>query len=324
MNKRSFNFDKNSHTYTDDRNYAYTSVTTVIHKYVPPFDRVKHAKRLARNGKGHYEGKGWREILSMWDTVTDTALDKGNNRHDYLEQGVKTSSGFQINYKSLSRSANETYTIQDILIDHDYGLVDLVMLEQEIGIKYPKIWEAISYYVNLGFRVYSEIVVYDDKYLISGMIDLLLVHPDKRFVIIDWKTNKHDIVFKSGYFKRDADQQTTSQWISKSEYFLAPLDSLEYCNGNVYAMQLSLYSRLAEKFGLTFEYIVLCHIREHYQLNKYGMPYRDSNGQFITIPELGERVEFHGIPFYKGYVDTMVNHHYNKTTGIYGMQGKIF
>jgi len=324
MDKRTFNFNEKEHTYTDDRNYAYTSVTTLIHKYVPVFDRVKHAKRLARTGKGHYQGKSWREILRMWDEVTDTALTKGNDRHDFVEKGVKNSSGFTENWEKLSRGHGNMYTVGDILEDHNYGLVDLVLLEQEIGIRYPKIWEAVAYYVNLGFRVYSEIVVYDDKYLVSGMIDLLLVHPDGRFVIIDWKTNKHDIVFEAGYYKRDEHQQTTSQWVKKSEYFLAPLDGLELCNGNTYAMQLSLYARLVEKFGLKFEYIILCHIREHYQSNKYGMPLKDDRGQYITIPELGERVQFHDIPFYRGHVDTMMNHNYNKTTGIYGMQGKIF
>ena len=324
MGKRLFVFDPTEHKYTDDRNYAYTSVTTLIHKYCPPFDRVKHAKRLARTGKGHYVGKSWREILTMWDTVTDTALDKGNARHDFLEEGVKQSTGFIDNWKSISRDPKEMYTIEDILEHHEYGLVDLLLLEKAIGVKYPKIWEAITYYVNRGFKVYSEIIVFEDKYLVSGMIDLLLVHSDKRFVIIDWKTNKHDIKFEAGYYKRDDEQQTLNQWVSKTEKFLAPLDSLDYCNGNTYAMQLSTYARLVEKFGFKFEYIILCHIREHYQLNKYGMPYRNSEGQFITIPELGERITFLDIPFYRGHVDSMLNHNYNKTVGIYGMQGKMF
>ncbi len=324
MAKRIFNFDEGSHTYTDDRNYAYTSVTTLKDKYCQQFDRVKHAKRLARTGKGHYYGKTYKEILAMWDKVTDTALDKGNSRHNFLEKGVKKASGFVENWEKVKRPSGEMYTIPDILEDHNYGLIDLKLLEETIGIKYPAIWIAISHYVKLDFRAYSEIVVYDDKYLVSGMIDLLLVHSDGRFVIIDWKTNKHDIKFEAGYYKRDEDQQTTTQWVTKSEKFLAPLDGLDHCNGNEYAIQLSLYSRLVEKFGLRLEYIILCHIREHYQKNTYGMPYRDKEGQFIPIPELGERVQFHDIPYYKGHVDSMMNHNYNKTIGIYGMQGKIF
>lgn len=324
VKNRKITFDAKTHTYTDDRNFAYTSVTTLKDKYCPAFDRVKHARRLARSGKGHYKGKSWREILRMWDEVTDTALDKGDDRHDFIDRGVKESSGFNKIWNKVKRGKGEMYSLPDILKDHSYGLIDLKILEQTIGIKYPKIWEAISYYVKLGFRAYSEIIVYDEKYLVSGMIDLLLVHLDKRFVIIDWKTNKHDIVFESGYYKRDDDQQTTKHWVKKSEYFLAPLDGLELCNGNEYAIQLSTYARLVEKFGLRFEYMILVHIREHYQNNKYGMPLKDSQGQFITVSELGERVQFHAIPFYRGHVDNMMNHNYNKTTGIYGMQGSIF
>jgi len=324
MNKRIFTFDEGQHIYTDDRNFAYTSVTTLIHEYVPQFDSLKHAKRLSRSGKGHYAGKSYKEILAMWEEVTDDALTKGNNRHNFLEDNVKEATGFSEQWKTIKRAPGQMYTVSDILEDHKYGLMDLDKLEQTVGIRYPKIWEAIKYYVDRGFRVYSEIVVYDEKYLISGMIDLLLVHPDRRFVIIDWKTNKHDMLFESGYFKRDEHQQTTREWMKKSEYFKAPLDGLEHCNGNVYSMQLSLYSRLAEKLGLKLEYVIIAHIREHYQANKYGMPLRDGKGKYITIPELGERVDFHAINYYKGHVDNMMNHYFNTTMGIYGNQQKMF
>jgi hypothetical protein len=324
MDKRIFTFDEASHTYTDDKNFAYTSVTTCTGKYKPVFDAKGNARRLAREGQGHYAGMTEKEILKSWEKITDHALDKGNARHDYLENGVKTSTGFKEEWNKIKKPRGRIYTLADIKENHKYGLVDLDLLADLIGVRYPKVWEAIKWYVDRDYKFYSEIVVYDTKHLISGMIDLMAIHSSGKFVIIDWKTNKHDIVFKSGYWKKDKEKQYTGTWIDKREYMLAPLDSIENCNGNQYAMQLSTYARLAENFGFKYEYMILTHIREHYQLNAYGRPIIGKDGMFIPIPELGERVEFHSIPYYKAPVENMMNHHYNKTIGNYGMQFKIY
>lgn len=315
---RTLIFNEKAHSYKDDRDYSYTSVTTLVHKYVPEFDTVKAAKSCARKGQGRYSGKTYKEIIEMWNNVTDTALDKGNNRHNFLEAGVKDATGFDAAFRKIQRGEGQMYTVPDIMQNHDYGLADLDKLSSLIGVRYPKIWEAFEHYTKLGFKVYSEIVVYDEDYLVSGMIDILLVHPDGRFVILDWKTNKHDMKFEAGYYRRDSNQQYTDEWVAKTEYMKAPLDGMQHCNGNVYSMQLSTYARLCEKFGLKLEYIILAHIRENYQLNKYGMPYTDDNGLYIPIPEMGERVEFHPIRYYKGHVDSIMNHNYNKGMGLFG------
>jgi len=321
MEKRILYFYPDNHRYTDDANRDYISVTTLIDEYVPKFDKKKMAREMARRGKGIYKGKSTGEIINMWNDITENALDKGNRKHNRLEENVKDTNNFNKAIKTLiyrDTTSNRLYTIDDIMVDHSYGSVDLPRFKELIYEDYPKIYDAIKYYVDRGYKAYPELGIYNSDFNITGLIDLPLVNFDLgKFVVLDWKTNKHDMKFESGYYKKDNDLQYTDKWVKSYKHFLAPLDGLEYCTGNKYSMQLSTYSRLLEYFGFTCEGIILVHIRDAYVLNKYGMPFRDETGDFIVDTTKKERVELHWINYMRQNVNNMINHYYNKTVGAY-------
>jgi len=80
-------------------------------------------------------------------------------------------------------------------------------------------------------KVNSEMLLYNDEFKIAGTSDLIYDQGD-HFTISDFKTNKK-FKFSSEF----------------NEYFKVPIDHLQYCEHNMYALQMSLYAKLYE--GMT-------------------------------------------------------------------------
>lgn len=321
MDRKKLYFYEDDHKYFDDDKKEYISVTTLIKRYEPQFDKRKEARNIARRGQGMYKGKNMYEVEKMWNNMTIKANERGNEKHNFLENGIKEFNNFKASFKTaiFRNDEHRLYTIDNIMTDHDYGTLDIEKFKELVKPRYPKIVEAVEYYANKGYRAYPELGIYNSDYYVSGLIDLPMINFDTGlFVIIDWKTNKHNIVFESGYYKKDKALQYTDKWVKTHKHFLAPLESLEYCLGNKYTLQTSTYARLLEYFGLTCEGIIICHIKHEFKLNRYGMPYRDNTGDFVPLLDKPEIVKFHWVPYMKNAVDIMINHYYNKTIGTYG------
>ena len=292
-------FDEPTHKYTDEYGNAYISVSTCVHKFVPVFKRDYWAKYKAAE-----VGTSEQSILAQWDHVNKTSVDKGNKKHNALETAIKSTSKFHkavniININNVTRC----YSVFDLFANSDIGEMSLEAFYNKIGHKYPLIYRTIEYYVNKGYKIFSEINVYDPVNLISGTIDVLLIKDDN-FIIIDWKTNRNEIKFKAGYYKKDkATNELTDEWVSAKKYLLYPLDNLEDCIGTHYTLQLSLYSRLVELFGYTPQLILLFHIRDQYILNKWGMPRKDERGVYIVDKTKPEHIQHHVIPYLRNDVD---------------------
>lgn len=297
-------FDEPSHKYTDECGNVYTSVTTAIHKFIVPFKRNYWAKiKAAESNTSEHV------IKKQWDNINKHSIDKGNKKHGDLENAIKSTSKFSkavniININNITRC----FSVYDLLSNSDIGEMSLEEFYNKIGYKYKIIFDTIKYYVDQGFRIYSEINVYDPINLISGTIDVLLVKGNK-FVIIDWKTNRNDILFEAGYYKKDKEtNELTDIWVPSKKYMLYPMDHLEDCTGIHYSLQLSMYANLVELFGYTNMVMILFHIRDSYVLNKYGMPRKDERGLYIIDKEKPENVNYHIIPYLRNEVETLRNY----------------
>lgn len=270
-NNISIFFDEEKHKYTDSNNRKYTSVTTVIGYYENKFDEKKYeiakaCERIGQNPKHpkypKYVGKTVDMILAEWEQASIDGCTIGNSHHNYLDSSVKLANG----YRSLTQSkftGNKIYTINDILNSPTFGRVDLDYFEK-LGVKdrYPKIFNTISYLVEQGYLIYSEICTFDSVYNISGLIDILAIKGNK-FIIIDWKTNKAPLMYKSGYFEKDLEGNLTDVFIENDDKFKFPLHKYPQSIGHKYTFQLSLYDFLTEQFGLECIGNLLCHIRHN-------------------------------------------------------------
>jgi hypothetical protein len=299
MEERFIFFDEAKHKYTDQYGNVYTSVTTGIHKFVPAFKKEYWAKRKAAE-----LGTSEQSIKRQWTDINKNSLNIGNSKHNKLESAIKSTSKFSkaVNIITIN-NIQRCYSISDLRDNKDIGEMSLDAFYNKIGKKYPIIFKAIKYYVDLGFKIFSEINVYDPINLISGTIDVLLVKDDM-FVIIDWKTNRNEIKFESGYYKKDkSTNELTDIWVPVKRYLHYPIDNLEDCNGTHYSLQLSMYGNMVEQFGYRNIGMILFHIRDAFELNRYGQPKKDKNGIYIIDKTKPEQVNYHIIKYLKEDVE---------------------
>lgn len=300
---RSLYFNDSTHSYKDEFDNKYTSVTTVIHKYVNEFKEKEVAamcERIGRNPRHpkylRYKNKSVKQILCEWEIERNRACTEGTAKHNYLEDIIKSSS----NYKAISNSTDyvKLYTVDDIISNHNFGRIKLSHRKiKDLAVKYPKIYNVIKSLVEQGYNIYSEVAVYDGQRLISGLIDILAVKGDE-FIIVDWKTNKAPIRFEAGYYLKDDYNQLTDVFKETFAIMKYPLDDLADSVGNHYALQLSLYAYLVESFGFKFAGLMLMHIRTTGEAI-------DNKGDMCKT----EVVELLNMPYLKSNIENMLLHH---------------
>lgn len=299
-------FEEKAHKYNDSLGNPYTSVTTLIHKYQPEFNRSYWLRKKAKE-----LGLTEKQVAQNWKDITDESCARGNNTHNFLEDNIKEVSQFAKAVKYLHAKDGQMFTLADLNAINVQPL-DINVFREATNNKYPEIYRVFEYYTNLGYTIYSEIGMFLIDYLVSGTIDILCIRPTD-FVILDWKTNKDGLQFDSGYFRKDKTikpHQLTNEWINKNETLKAPVSNLPNCNGSIYSLQLSLYAMGVHLItGLPCNGLGLCHIASPFILNKYGMPLKDAKGMY-TIDETKEEVAaWHRIKFYHKEAMAILNDH---------------
>ena len=289
-------FHEEGHKYNDTFGNEFISTTTLLHKYAPEFDKdywlKKKAKELSISEK---------RLAEQWKNITDEACERGTRTHNNLEDGIKENSMFKQAVKYMIKENGEMITVADIPnIDMNIKVLDVNEFKDMTENKYPEIYRVFQWYIDRGYKIYSEIGMFLIDSLISGTIDVLLIR-DEDFVIGDWKTNRGGLKFEAGYYKKDKSQkpaQLTNTWVTKKEFLLPPVANLPNCNGSIYNLQLSLYAYAVQKIlGLPCKGLWLCHIDSDFVLNEYGMPKRFPDGLYHVKNNPIEKTTFFKMPY---------------------------
>lgn len=302
-------FDEGPHKYTDTLGNEYRSVTTLIGDYYNHFNADYWAHKKARE-----QGKSEKAIRAEWDRIRDEACERGTKQHNGLEDAIKEVSKF----KNCIRYLNDTVSGRVITIADVPALIpnplNIDEFKEATNNKYPEIYRVFDFYTERGYVIYSEIGAFLMDYLISGTIDIFCYRPTD-FVILDWKTNRDGLKFEAGYYKKDKStipNQLTNEWVKKKQTMLPPLNHLDDCNGMHYSMQLSLYALMAEIIlDIPCTGLGLCHIASPWVLNKYGQPYRDSEGYHVD-PDGEETVKWFKIQYLKDEAKALLRDRYYK------------
>lgn len=313
------NFDPVEHKYTDDNGLVYTSVTTVIGKYKPKFNQKYWAMYTALKEAGFKVRPDFEKnrfivvngitrtidslysepvacfevelVLQKWANLTKAACDRGNEIHDFLEDNINDSKeGGAATNAVIKPSLGNQSELLEIKTVHELD-------QTAVKDRYPSIYKTLKNLINKGLVLYAEKRIYSTTYQIAGMIDVLAVyHPTKKFMILDWKTNKDEMLFTSGYFKKTKIQGKyvkTDTFVPKQSYLKAPLNNIEDCKGMIYSLQLSLYAFIMELWG--------------YKLVKDGL--------WIYHLRPGLEPKLMGIRYMKKEIQLMLNHHIGKHAG---------
>lgn len=300
-------FDEPQHKYTDTLGNGYISTTTILHNYLPKFDKSYWLRKKSKE-----LGISEKKLEQQWDTIKDEACERGSNTHNGLEDGIKGGSQFKKAIQYLeARQTGEMITVADIpTILGNYRLLDLSEFIELTENKYPQIYEVFQRYTDNGYQIYAEIGTFLIDFLVSGTIDVLLLREDK-FVIGDWKTNRGGLKFEAGYFKKDKSQkpaQTTDIWVPKQDFLLPPVNNLPNCNGSVYNLQLSMYAFMVELIlGIPCIGMWLCHIDSDFELNEYGQPKRFPDGLYHIKENPKEKTTFHVMQYRKQEIELILN-----------------
>jgi len=299
-------FNEEEHKYTDQFGNVYTSATTKLKEFETPFDKPYNLRRCAekgRSGQGRYVGMSEKQIDQFWKDTTNGSLARGNETHNELEANVKIANGYYKSSRSLVKEDNKKIkllTVDDIMDNHDFGELNKdAFLNTVIANKYPDLTKLIIKYCDEGYRMYPELGVYYFEALLSGLIDLPLINfKTKSIIIIDYKTNKHPMLFTSGYYKKNMDGSYTDEFIRTTKRFKAPLAHMEECLGNKYSLQVSYYARLLElKLGFKVKELKI------FQIKPKTNEFRD------VIEPVETTTHWYDIAYYKREIDKVIDLH---------------
>lgn len=275
---RHISFNEELHKYTDEDKLVYTPVTSQVELYKEPYDTEYWSAKKAKD-----LGLSQQQVKDNWKSITKIACDKGNVIHKRLETSVDDSCNIIKVPNAIRNDDCSDLTDYEVSID--------ILRQTPLALHYPKILKLLEFYIEKGYRAYSEKRFYLHEYLIAGTIDLVFIK-DKDFVIVDWKTNKDELKFISGYYKKVNGFKTTT-WVDKKTYYKFPLNRIEECKGNGYTLQLGSYAWMMEQWGFNCKGLVLCHIKE-------------------TVAELNivkeKEVNIIVIPYWKKDIERMFNH----------------
>jgi ATP-dependent exoDNAse (exonuclease V) beta subunit len=237
-------FIESTHTYKNlnDDSIQYTSVTTMICKYEPEFDKefvskYKAIERLLSPSDWKKEKGGlWRskkipkDFLEVYN-ISEDELNKV--QQDILDEWTK------INKDSCERGTK----IHAQLENSFYNAGSNITLKKfGIGGKF----ECKKNYneLDLEYGIYPEYLIYYDNpkldLHIAGQIDLLVKNGND-IHIIDHKSNKK--IDLKGFYN------SSTRTTEKLKY---PLTNLDNCNFNVYQLQLSTYAWMIQKINPEF------------------------------------------------------------------------
>jgi hypothetical protein len=195
------------------------------------------------------------KILAEWDKKRDDASDYGNFIHNGMEDYFN---GKTVNDKRIEELA-KSFSVET----KDY------------------------------YRMSTEHILYDKEYKIAGMTDLLLDRQKKprsgEWIIdlMDYKTNLE----KGIYFDSISRKNGTLKHYKK--FLHSPLDHLEECNYNHYALQLSGYGRMLEKtYGVKIGKLFIVWIRYNSNSDKF---------EYVMIP----------VPYMKFEIDALFENYKN-------------
>jgi len=234
--------DEPTHTYNllSDPDFKFTSGTTFIKPFFDKFDGPKVAKELIAKGK-RYVGLSINEICELWDSEgyldesIEKRISKGTPRAVIAKQLIKFSQKYgHREVDELLEEWNQSgvlgTAVHKELEDYILSLrkTPITMSKARAG----KVW-IDKMFPNERFDWYPEVILYSKELSIAGTIDLLLIDKtDGTVYIFDWKTNKK--IYHKSFDKKKGHQPATQH--------------VDDCNKMHYALQLSLYRFLLERF----------------------------------------------------------------------------
>ena len=202
-------FKEEGHVYesSDQDKIEWLSVTSLVGKFKPKFDRDGQAIKSSKNKRSKWYGMTPKEIIAAWDGETNRAITLGNFYHNQREADI-------LEFETIQKFGTEVPIIKPLM-------------DEVLGVK-------IAPEQKLEEGVYPEHLVYLKSAGICGQADVVEV-VNGYINITDYKTNKE--IKNKGF----------TNWEGITNKMFRPLNHLDDCNLNHYNLQLSIYAYIIKK-----------------------------------------------------------------------------
>jgi hypothetical protein len=174
-------------------------------------------------------------------------------------------------------------------IQHNNSILPVVPAKEVDGYR-------VAENLKLSPGCYPELIVYLKSAKICGQSDKVIVSDDMVVDIEDYKSNK------------EIERTSFKDWEGRHKMMLAPVDNLQDCNFNHYALQLSFYMYMIIKHNPKLKpgNLIIHHIKfelESLDANGYPIYKKDINGNFIV-----KEIEKIKLPYLKSEVIAIIKH----------------
>jgi len=264
-------FDPERHSYVDETDQEYLSVTKLIGKYKQPFDADTAAAKASKNRKSKWYKMTPEQIKQVWKQESDRSTSLGNWYHEQREKDL-------LECETISY---ENYTLPIFTCQYNTD-----------GYK-------VAGDQRLTEGVYPEHFLYLQSAGIAGQSDKITV-VNGRVDILDYKTNKE---IKTEGFKN---YEGISQ---KMRFPLSHLDDCNL-NHYALQLSVYMYIVIKHNPLLTPGNIILQHVvfEEEFDKDPYGYPLyvKDAEGNPVI-----KHIVTYKLDYLKDEVVTLLEHHKN-------------
>lgn len=228
-------FKEDTHQYFDKTGIEYSSVTRTLNKIKVPFDRDGISKMMARSLS--------KEKGITIDKAQEIILSEWDAKRD----------------SSIDRG------------NSIHGSIEHYLLTGKTTDEYYKPISFVSGLIRNYYRFYPEIILYHQDFLIAGQADLVCQRQKSAnsvYDFYDYKTNEAKGI------QFDSIGRKTDDLKHYNRFFLPPLDFMEDCNYNLYALQLSMYAFFAEMtYGIKVGRLGIIFISNDMDTHMIPVPY---------------------------------------------------
>lgn len=219
----------------------------------------------------YYWGQKELTSVSKWTKHFEKPKDWDAIAKKYAKKNGETQEYWQAKWKAKGEASTKVGTLfHEIRENELLGLDKFQYLDTVCNILSCQTVDNIKYSIpiqNLPYNtVFPELMIYDLENGLCGQSDKVIV-TDTHVHVLDFKTDK-EILFKA----------FSSQWV-KPEKLAYPLEHLDNCNGNIYALKMSAYMYMLWKQNkhlkpgkLILEHITLERDEEGIPVLKEGLP----------------------------------------------------
>lgn len=216
---------------------ALKRVTTALDDIKGEFNRDEVIQNILRSNKPE-----WKHFTNEEDLMMFWAdkREEGTGIHNIADYYIKERNKGTSIKEAKKVALDNLHKPQAIgTLDEDgvrfYSGMDTKKVEGYID----NISDFIESLYKKGYKLYTEIKIYDDDMGLAGTIDLLILKPNGKYMIYDWKTKER------GKFD--------NFYAEENKGYLGLMSNVKRSKANDYSLQLSTYKLMLERQGFEFD-----------------------------------------------------------------------